>query len=198
MSHAKSKEDPVRPLTEAERRLVRYIDEHWNREQALSELRGGLQTAIEIELATVPIYLFAYYSIDRTPKAQAFPATELSRFADRAGGIIMSVAVEEMLHMSLSSNVLFSLGALPQLYLRSPAPYPTDLPGHAKLGPDHRQHRPDLFLRTLHHQFAPYHRRGFPTRQDAIANSANQLFAQQYRYGVPRCELRQGVPGTGA
>lgn len=138
MSNPKAKEDPVRPLTDAEKHLVRYIDEHWNREQALAELRGGLQTAIEIELATVPIYLFTYYSIDRTPKGQAFPATELSRFADRAGGIIMSVAVEEMLHMSLSSNVLYSLGTLPQLYLRSPAPYPTDLPGHAKLGPDHR------------------------------------------------------------
>lgn len=125
---------PVRPLTEAEQRLVRHIDEHWDRARALTELRDGLQTAVEIELATVPLYLFAYYSINRTP--QGFPATDLSRFADQAGGIMMSVAVEEMLHLSLSSNMLFSLGVQPQLYLRSPSPYPTDLPGHARLGPD--------------------------------------------------------------
>ncbi|HEX7644049.1 MAG TPA: ferritin-like domain-containing protein [Burkholderiaceae bacterium] len=138
MSDPQSKDDPVRPLTEAERHFVRFIDEHWNREQALAELRGGLQTAIEIELATIPIYLFTYYSINRTPAAQGFPATGLSRFADRAGGVIMSVAVEEMLHMSLSSNILYSLGVQPQLYLRSPSPFPTNLPGHAKLGPDHK------------------------------------------------------------
>lgn len=138
MSHLDStgKDLPVRPLSEAEQRLVRHIDEHWNRARALSELRDGLQTAVEIELATVPLYLFAYYSINRTP--EGFPETELSRFAGQAGGIMMSVAVEEMLHLSLSSNMLFSLGVQPQLYLRSPSPYPTDLPGHARLGPDRK------------------------------------------------------------
>ena len=35
----------------------------------------------------------------------------------------MSVAVEEMLHMSLSSNVLYSLGVEPLLYRNSPGPY---------------------------------------------------------------------------
>lgn len=128
--------DPVRPLTPAERKLVAKIDKTWSRERALSELKAGLQTAIEIELATLPIYLYTYYSIDRTPKG--FPDDALSRFADRAGAAIMSVAVEEMLHMSLSSNVLFALGQMPQLYLRSPAPFPTNLPGHTRLGPDHK------------------------------------------------------------
>jgi hypothetical protein len=128
------KSDPVRPPTPAEKRLIAQIDKTWTREQALSELKAHLQVAIEIELATIPIYLYAYYSIDRTPVG--FPDTPLSRFADRAGAAVMSVAVEEMLHMSLSSNVLFALGQMPQLYLRSPAPFPTNLPGHAKLGPD--------------------------------------------------------------
>ena len=126
--------DPVRPPTPAERKLIDHIDRTWTRERALSELKSGLQTAIEVELATIPIYLYTYYSIDRTPRG--FPQTPVSRFADKAGAIIMSVAVEEMLHMSLSSNVLFSLGQMPQLYLRSPAPFPSNLPGHARLGPD--------------------------------------------------------------
>ena len=125
---------PVRPLSSKERALVERINAHWTREQALSELKSHLQVAIEIELATIPLYLYTYYSIDRT--AGGFPATPLSRFADYAGATIMSVAVEEMLHMSLSSNVLFALGQLPQLYLKSPSPFPTNLPGHAKLGPD--------------------------------------------------------------
>src|SRR5690606_18977186 len=64
-----------------------------------------------------------------------FPNTPLARFADKAGAVIMSVAVEEMLHMSLSCNILFSLGQMPELYLKSPSPFPTNLPGHANLGP---------------------------------------------------------------
>ncbi len=134
MSKSRPHSDPVRPMTPAERRLVKHIDRTWTREQALSELKSHLQIAVEVELATIPIYLYAYYSIDRTPTG--FPETRLSRFADQAGAVIMSVAVEEMLHMSLSSNILFSLGQMPQLYLHSPAPFPTNLPGHAKLGPD--------------------------------------------------------------
>lgn len=134
--HSNDRDIPVRPLSKAEERVVRYIDEHWDRAHALAELRDGLQTAVEIELATIPIYLFGYYSINRVP--QGFPATDLSRFADQAGGLMMSVAVEEMLHLSLSANILFSLGVQPQLYLRSPSPYPTDLPGHARLGPDRK------------------------------------------------------------
>ncbi len=134
MTDSRKPSDPVRPLSPAERKLVDQIDRHWTRDRALTELKTHLQIAIEVELATIPIYLYTYYSINRTPSP--FPDSELSRFADQAGAIIMSVAVEEMLHMSLSSNTLFSLGVLPQLYLRSPAPYPTNLPGHQKLGPD--------------------------------------------------------------
>lgn len=130
------KPDPVRPLSEKERHLVETINRNWTREKALFELKAHLQVAIEVELATIPIYLYAYYSIERKPAG--FPDTATARFADKAGAVIMSVAVEEMLHMSLSSNVLFSLGTMPQLYLKSPAPYPTDLPGHQKLGPDHK------------------------------------------------------------
>ncbi|TDR37836.1 ferritin-like protein [Tahibacter aquaticus] len=136
MTDSHKHSDPVRPLSPAEIKLVEHIDRSWTRERALAELKEHLQIAIEVELATIPIYLYTYYSIDRTPAS--FPDSALSRFADQAGAVIMSVAVEEMLHMSLSSNVLFSLGVQPQLYLRSPAPYPTNLPGHQKLGPDAR------------------------------------------------------------
>lgn len=145
----------VPPLTPAETKLrdqmnagrAPWVDpsnagKPWSSETALAELRYCLQIAVTIELATIPVYLYTYYSINRTigdsTTPAGFPNSDVSRFADRAGAVIMSVAVEEMLHMSLSSNVLFSLGQAPQLYQQSPGPYPTNLPGHARLGPDHR------------------------------------------------------------
>lgn len=126
----------VPKLTEAEQNLVNTINSSWNKAQALFELKTHLQVAVTIELATIPIYLGTYYSINRTPGSgdpgavTAFPKTDVSRFADTAGGLIMSIAVEEMLHMSLASNVLYSLGGDPQIYGNAPASYPSHLPGH--------------------------------------------------------------------
>ncbi len=97
-----------------------------------SKLYTHLQTAIDIELATIPVYLYTYYSINRQPQTtdKLQNGQALATFANRAGGLLMSVAVEEMLHMSLSSNILRALGGTPKVYLRSPSPYPTNLPHH--------------------------------------------------------------------
>lgn len=128
------KSDPITRLTPAEKLLVQLLDATSSREQVLAELKTNLQTAIEIELATIPIYLYTYYSIDRNvTSGQNIGPAEL--FANKAGGVIMSVAVEEMLHMSLSSNVLFALGVAPQIYGKAPPHYPTGLPCHNPKGP---------------------------------------------------------------
>lgn len=126
--------DPVTLLTPQEKALVEALSKK-PREEILSELKENLQTAIWIELATIPIYLYTYYSIQRAEKSgENLRPADL--FANKAGGVIMSVAVEEMLHMSLSSNVYFALtGKPPQLYLKSPGPYPTSLPYHNPVGP---------------------------------------------------------------
>ena len=58
--------DPVTRLSAAEVRLLHHINENYTRDQTLSKLKSLLQTAVEIELATIPIYLYTYYSIDRT------------------------------------------------------------------------------------------------------------------------------------
>lgn len=91
-----------------------------------------LQTAVEIELSTIPIYLYTYYSINRLPSAcdPLKNGQALSTFANQAGGLIMSVAVEEMLHMSLACNLMRSLGGSPKIYGKSPGAYPTNLPHH--------------------------------------------------------------------
>jgi hypothetical protein len=128
------KPDPVTRLTPAERKLIEYLNATSNRETVLKELKENLQTAIEIELATIPIYLCTYYSLARnTTTGEGLG--RLETYVNKAGGVIMSVAVEEMLHMSLSSNILFSMGGAPQLYKRAPSKYPTPLPYHNPVGP---------------------------------------------------------------
>ncbi len=103
-----------------------------NKQELISTLHRHLQTAIEIELSTIPVYLYTYYSINRIPDGteKLRNGQALATFANKAGGLVMSVAVEEMLHMSLSSNILRALGGEPSLYCKSPGPYPTNLPHH--------------------------------------------------------------------
>ena len=180
MSDASNSSDPVRPLNEADHRLVKEINEQWTREQALSELKDHLQIAIEVELATIPIYLYTYYSINRTP--DSFPESDISRFADKAGSTIMSVAVEEMLHMSLASNILYSLGQQPELYLKSPGPYPSNLPGHSKLGPDHKPLALPLSKLSLE-QMWHFLEIEYPAKADAPPEGKNwQTIGQIYAY----------------
>ena len=131
---AAERPDPMTRLTEAEKSRVAWLEENFSRETVLDELKANLQTAVEIELATIPIYLFTYYSIDRTA-ASGENIDRADAFANKAGAVIMSVAVEEMLHMSLSANVLFALGVEPQLYAKAPKAYPTPLPYHKPKGP---------------------------------------------------------------
>ncbi len=126
--------DPVTPLTPAEQAFVATLNATWTRDQVLARLQNDLQTAVEIELATIPIYLYTYYSLIRNNESGE-TISDAQLFANKAGGIIMSVAVEEMLHMSLSSNVLWSMGVMPQLYGKAPASYPTGLPYHNPQGP---------------------------------------------------------------
>ena len=117
-------------------------------------LGEAIQQAIEIEIATIPVYLYTYYSITRVPdqdaisgalvqeltgKGMSLPeansvALDLSAqimvYANKAGASIMSVVMEEMLHMALSSNLKQALIGAPNLTGRSPSTYPTMLPGH--------------------------------------------------------------------
>ena len=126
--------DPITPLTPAEQQFVAWLNANSDRDEVLAELKANLQTAIEIELATIPIYLYTYYSLVRNNESgETIGPAQL--YANKAGGVIMSVAVEEMLHMSLSSNILFAMGVAPQLYGKAPSLYPTPLPYHNPQGP---------------------------------------------------------------
>jgi hypothetical protein len=80
------------------------------------DLRPLVQAAIELEHATIPPYLCAYYSL----KADSNAAVR---------EIIRSVVVEEMLHLTITSNLLLALGGKPTIHSSNFVPnYPTDLP----------------------------------------------------------------------
>ncbi len=84
--------------------------------QTVAGLRRHLQTAIELEHATIPTYLTALYTIEEGSNRAA-------------AAIIRSVVMEEMLHMSLASNVLLAIGGSPRIDHRRFVPsYPTTLP----------------------------------------------------------------------
>ncbi|MGH1577244.1 ferritin-like domain-containing protein [Planktotalea sp.] len=98
-------------------------------DEAVAELKIVLRAAVKLEMATIPIYLYSYYSICRKPGSDApatssaeieeFPAKS-SLYGNLAGATVMSVAVEEMLHMSLAMNLLTSMLSededLPQIF----------------------------------------------------------------------------------
>jgi Ferritin-like len=80
-------------------------------------VRNALQQAIKLEHATIPLYLYALYSLDRAKNSDI-------------ANVVKSVVMEEMLHMTLSSNVLNALGGSPEIDSPGFVPtYPGPLPG---------------------------------------------------------------------
>ncbi len=89
---------------------------------SLPVLYSVLQQAIELEHSTIPLYLYALYSLDPTKN---------KAIAD----ILFSVVMEEMLHMTLASNVLNALGGTPAVGEQGFIPiYPGPLPGGVEHG----------------------------------------------------------------
>ena len=81
-------------------------------------IKQKLQSAIELEYATLPIYLSAMFSL------------EVQNYV--AYNTIRSVAMEEMVHMAIACNMLAALGGSPQL-ARLQIDYPVrGLPGGAE------------------------------------------------------------------
>ncbi len=82
-----------------------------------SDLQDHLELAIQIELSTVPPYLYAMYSIaDQTSDAAR---------------LLRSIVVEEMLHAALVTNLLLATGGSPDFasakYMTT---FPSNLPHH--------------------------------------------------------------------
>lgn len=89
------------------------------------DLHESLQAAVLLELATIPPYLTAFYSLK---------SGENTEVAD----LVRSVVIEEMLHLTIASNVLNAVGGCPVLDSRDavldyPAPLPMGTVGGLKV-----------------------------------------------------------------
>ncbi|HTU18393.1 MAG TPA: ferritin-like protein [Gemmataceae bacterium] len=84
--------------------------------KTVANLCDYLQTAIKLEHATIPPYLLALYSLRPGTNAAAYQQ-------------IRTVAIEEMLHLTLAANVLNAIGGTPNLTQADFVPkYPAYLP----------------------------------------------------------------------
>jgi hypothetical protein len=127
--------DQLPTLSPAEQQFIAKLNKDSSKEEVLANLKNSLQAATEVELATLPLYLFTYYSLVRNAQlGENISPQQL--FTNKAGALIMSVAVEEMLHMTLASNLYYALfGQPPAIYGKAPASFPTQLPYHAPISP---------------------------------------------------------------
>ena len=89
----------------------------WKDEYSLEQLKKDLQTALQIEHATIPPYLTAMGTIKDIYNLEV-------------QSVFKAILVQEMLHMALVANILNAVGGDPKLYFDGFIPhYPSHLPG---------------------------------------------------------------------
>ena len=86
-------------------------------------LLDTLQLAIELELATIPPYLCAYWSI-----------TDRDNNGKKVKERLRHIYLEEMMHMGMAANVLKAIGGQPRMVRDAVASYPCQFPGHVHEG----------------------------------------------------------------
>lgn len=138
--------------------------------ETLKDLQDRVQLAIELELFTIPPYLTALWSLKSSPKIAT---------------IIRTVALQEMLHMGLSCNLLVAIGGKPQLNTPSAVPhYPNFPPGVSLTEPvdllplDGSRKVIDQFLQIEKPEFEP-----IPITEAVISRAA---FAESTAVAIPR------------
>jgi len=113
--------------------------------KTVESLREHLQTAIAVELSTIPLYLYGMYSV-QTPQAYINDP----RYYNPIVGTVRSVVAEEMLHLSLAGNILRAVGGQPKLYKRKIVPsYPMDMLGRIPPLPLHLREMTKPNLQTF-------------------------------------------------
>jgi hypothetical protein len=81
-------------------------------------LKSALQTAIELEHSTLPLYLAAMFSL------------EVQNYTNY--NLLRSVVMEEMVHMAIASNMLAAIGGTPRIKALRPGFPGMGLPGGAE------------------------------------------------------------------
>ena len=89
----------------------------WRKNYTLDHLKNDLQTALQIEHATIPPYLTAL-------------ATIKNAYNLEVQAVFKTVLLQEMLHLSLVANIINAIGGKPKLHFDGFIPeYPSHLPG---------------------------------------------------------------------
>jgi hypothetical protein len=87
-----TRDDVIDPVAAPSQGRIATIEDLWEH----------LRWAVELEHATIPVYLCALYSLDRDRNPAAVE-------------VVTSVFVEEMLHLTLAANLLNAVGGRPRL-----------------------------------------------------------------------------------
>lgn len=91
------------------RTLIKQYVEHAGPIRTIAALRDHLKEACRIEMSTIPVYLYALYSLKVTiPKDRASTQPAFAQIG--AYETIRSVVIEEMLHVLLARNLLTAVG----------------------------------------------------------------------------------------
>ena len=90
----------------------------WQDNCTIESLKQHVQQAVELEFATIPLYMTSLYSIVDGCNSEVY-------------SLIRSILMQEMLHMAQVANLLIALGGTPQIDSADAAPcYPSvGLPG---------------------------------------------------------------------
>lgn len=101
-------------------------------DEALDVLKNHLQTAVILELYTIPLYLYAAYSIKGSPlstyKIISKSCTPRCFDDSTISVLFVDVVKQEMLHLGLAGNILCSIGGTPRVYGREYTPqYPSEI-----------------------------------------------------------------------
>ncbi len=161
--------------------------------ESIPEMCFHLANAAAVELSTVPLYLYAAYSIQTSGYRQWNPGISAFR-------TIRSVVIEEMLHLCLARNVLTAIGGDMALYnLDVVTTYPSDMthrwpplelrlaPASPKLMEDvfiplELPSRADIMLAAAEEKFIPIEYRTLGEFYDAILAGLQHL---ETKFGVP-------------
>lgn len=89
-------------------------------------LLGTVEEAMRVELYTIPLYLYALYSIKSVKQGSTDPR-KVIRGVRSCKAFLLSVRLihlieivkQEMLHLTLTGNLLTALGGSPKLYSRT-------------------------------------------------------------------------------
>ena len=134
-------------------------------------LRKAVQTAIELELSTIPPYLCALWSIADEGSA--------------AETLINGIVFDEMGHMGLMCNLLRGLGGVPQIKSAAPR-FPGPLPGGVR--PELTVYLSGLNRDMLHDVLMGIERPEHPLVEDATFPSIGRF------YGAIETALTDGNP----